>query len=82
MRKLLLIVAASGLALAGCGESAQVTVYKQGKYQGKPDGQPWNSDSPVAELRGGKWTKGDRTSWETQIKDRQLAQHEHKRIYQ
>jgi hypothetical protein len=33
-------------------------------------------------LRGGKWTKGDRASWEEQIKNRQLAQHEHKRIYQ
>jgi hypothetical protein len=83
MRKLALILAAAGIALAGCSEGdQQVVVYKQGKYQGKPDGQPWNSDSPVAELRGGKWTKGDRTSWETQIKDRQLAQHEHKRIYQ
>jgi hypothetical protein len=83
MRKLALILAAAGIALAGCSEGdQQVVVYKQGKYQGKPDGQPWNSDSPVTELRGGKWTKGDRTSWETQIKDRQLAQHEHKRIYQ
>jgi hypothetical protein len=66
----------------GCSESPQVTVYKQGKYQGKPDAQPWNSDSPVAELRGGKWNKGDRASWEDEIKRRQLAQHEHKRIYQ
>ena len=57
-------------------------VYKQGKYQGKPDGRPWDSDSPVVELRGSKWNKGDRTSWEEQIKQRQLAQHEHKRIYQ
>ena len=48
MRKLVLILAASGLALAGCGESQQVVVYKQGKYQGKPDSPPWNSDSPVA----------------------------------
>jgi hypothetical protein len=82
MRKLLLILAASGLALAGCGEDQQVVVYKQGKYQGKPDSPPWNSDSPVAELLGGKWTKGDRNSWEDSIKQRQLAQHEHKRIYQ
>jgi hypothetical protein len=84
MRKLLLVVAAFGLAagLAACGESEQVVVYKQGKYQGKPDGLPWNSDAPIAELRGGKWTKGDRSSWEDSIKQRQLAQHEHKRIYQ
>ena len=83
MRKLLLVLAASGLALAGCGEGdQQVVIYKQGKYQGKPDSLPWNSDSPVAELRGGKWNKGDRNSWEEQLKNRQLAQHEHKRIYQ
>jgi hypothetical protein len=36
----------------------------------------------VAELRGGSWKTGDRTSWEESIKNRQLAQHEHKRIYQ
>ena len=84
MRNLLVVLlAASVAALTGCGEGdQQVVVYKQGKYQGKPDAQPWNSDSPVAELRGGKWTKGDRDSWEEQIKNRQLAQHEHKRIYQ
>jgi hypothetical protein len=82
MRVLALVFAALGLLLAGCGEQEQVVVYKQGKYQGKPDGLPWNSEAPVAELRGGKWTKGDRNSWEEQLKQRQLAQHEHKRIYQ
>ena len=83
MRRVTLAFAVlAALGIAGCGESEQVVVYKQGKYQGKPDGQPWNSESPVAELRGGKWTKGDRNSWEEQIKNRQLAQHEHKRIYQ
>jgi len=81
MKRLLIVIAALGLA-AGCGETEQVVVYKQGKYQGKPDGLPWNSDSPVVELRGGAWKKGDRTSWEDQIKTRQLAQHEHRRIYQ
>jgi len=81
MRKLLLVLAVSGLALAGCGEGdQQVVVYKQGKYQGKPDGRPWDSE-PVA-YAGTKWTKGNRESWEESIKTRQLAQHEHKRIYQ
>jgi hypothetical protein len=78
----LIAVASFGLGLGGCGEKEQVVVYKQGKYQGKPDARPWDNDSPVAELRGGKWSKGDRASWEEQIKNRQLAQHEHKRIYQ
>ena len=83
--RLLLTVAVAALLAVGvsaCGEKSQVTVYKQGKYQGKPDGRPWDNDSPIAELRGGKWNKGDRNSWEEQIKQRQLAQHEHKRIYQ
>jgi hypothetical protein len=74
---LLLVVAAFGLA--ACGESEQVVVYKQGKYQGKPDSRSWDNE-PVA--AGPKWTKGDKASWETQIKNRQLAQHEHRRIYQ
>ena len=37
---------------------------------------------PLAYGTTGKWSKGDRTSWETQIKTRQLGQHEDKRIYQ
>jgi hypothetical protein len=78
MKRLLLVVAAFGLA--ACGEPEQVVVYKQGKYQGKPDAQPWNSE-PLA-YESAKWNKGDRNSWEEQIKQRQLAQHEHRRIYQ
>jgi len=74
---LLLLIAAFGLA--ACGESEQVIVYKQGKYQGKLDTRPWDNE-PLAV--GPKWTKGDKMSWETQIKNRQLGQHEHKRIYQ
>jgi len=72
----------AALGIAGCGESEQVVVYKQGKYQGKPDGRPWDNAPLAAEQHGGKWNKGDRASWEEQIKNRQLAQHEHKRIYQ
>ena len=71
---------AAVLALGACGEKEQVVVYKQGKYQGKPDNRSWDNESPVAELRGGKWTKGDRSSWEESIKQRQLAQHEYQRI--
>jgi hypothetical protein len=68
--------------VTGCGEREQVTEFKRGKYQGKPDTQPWANAPAVAELRGGSWKTGDRTSWEESIKNRQLAQHEHKRIYQ
>jgi hypothetical protein len=80
MRALLAVLAV--FAIAACGENEQVVVYKQGKYQGKPDNQSWANDPLPAEFRGGKWTKGDRASWEESIKQRQLAQHEHKRIYQ
>jgi DNA invertase Pin-like site-specific DNA recombinase len=69
--------------LAACGEREQVVEQQSEKrYQGKRDGKPWDSAPAVAELRGGTWTKGNQQSWEEQIKNRQLGQHEHKRIYQ
>jgi len=74
------LAAAAALGLSACGEGDQVVVYKQGKYQGKPDTRPFDN-APLA-YESAKWAKGDRTSWETQIKERQLGQHEHKRIYQ
>ena len=55
MRRVLLLVAA--FALVGCGEREQVVVYKQGKYQGKPDNRSWDNDPLPAEFRGGTWTK-------------------------
>jgi hypothetical protein len=66
-------------ALSACGEREQVAESKRG-YQGKRDTQPWEND-PLA-YGSGKWSKGDRTSWETQIKTRQQGQNEDKRIYQ
>ena len=74
------LIVAAALALGACGEKEQVVVSKQGKYQGKPDNRSWDNESPVAELRGGKWNKGDRTSWEESIKQRQLTQNEYQRI--
>ncbi len=84
MRPAALVVAAAvaALCLAGCGETEQVVVYKQGKYQGKKDGLPWDNAPLAAGQRGGSWTKGDRASWEAQIKSRQLTQNEYKRISQ
>jgi hypothetical protein len=61
--------AAAVVALAGCGETQQVTVYKQGKYQGKPDTKPW--DSP-------QWG-GDKAKWEREINTRTLSQNEYTR---
>ena len=71
----------AALFVWGCSESPQVTVYEQGKYQGKPDTQSWNNAPPAAELRGGNWTKGDRGTWETAINQRAMGQNEDIRIY-
>jgi len=63
--------------LAACGEREQIIEPQSEKrYQGKVDAKPWNSEPPVAELRGGTWTKGDQQSWEEQIKRRQGFQNE------
>ncbi|HEX2651859.1 MAG TPA: hypothetical protein VHN19_18180 [Burkholderiales bacterium] len=78
MRALLLVAAA--LIVAGCMEVEQTaTPSKLGKYQGKPDTMPWNNQPLAA---GPQWKQGDRSSWEEQIKKRQLTQHEDRRINQ
>ena len=76
-RALALLVAT--LALGACMEIEQESAKKEVGKTVKSDTLPWNNE-PVA--GGPKWTKGDRNSWEDQIKKRQLAQHEHRRIYQ
>jgi hypothetical protein len=76
-RALALLVAT--LALGACMEMEQESAKKEVGKTVRSDTLPWNNE-PVA--GGPKWTKGDRNSWEDQIKKRQLAQHEHKRIYQ
>ena len=77
-------VAAAMIAAFGLGACMEVeqttTPPKQGKYQGKPDTPPWDS-APLA-YGDAKWSKGDKTSWEAQIKQRNLAQNEGRRIYQ
>ncbi|HZQ72712.1 MAG TPA: hypothetical protein VFB08_07325 [Burkholderiales bacterium] len=74
----LLVVFVALFGLAACGEKEQVVVYKQGKYQGKPDGRSWDNE-PLA-YGNAKWTKGDRASWEAEIKARNDTQNENKRI--
>ncbi len=66
------ILAMFGIALAGCGERPQVTVYKHGEYKGKPDNLPWQSPP----FNG---AKGD---WERSIDGRTQAQNEYVRISQ
>ena len=58
------------LGVAGCGEKPAVTVYKQGTYQGKPDGRPWENDQ----------FKGDHATWEKSLKARNDSQNEYVRI--
>lgn len=57
------------VVMAGCGEQSQVTVYKQGQYQGKPDKQPWDNTL----------FNGDRAGWEKTIKARNNGQNEYSR---
>ena len=68
---LLLTFAAGAVALgmAGCGEQ-NVTIYKQGQYQGKPDSPPWQNDL----------FKGNQSEWEKSVKMRNQAQNEYTRI--
>ena len=80
MRVLLLSVIAA-FVLAACGDREEIAEGKR-SYQGKPDSQPWNNEPLAAQYRGGKWTRGDRASWEADIKARQLTQDEYKRIDQ
>ena len=78
MRRLLLAV--SVLGMVGCMEVEQATSpERQAGQTVRRDTAAWNNE-PLAE--GPKWSKGDRGSWEEQIKKRQLAQHEDRRIYQ
>ena len=67
-RVLLVLVVASGFLLAGCGEKPQVIVYKQGKYQGKPDEKPWENS---------RWS--DKNQSETALKTRSDGQNEYLR---
>ena len=70
------ILFAAALALAACMEIEQEPARKQVGQTVKGDTKPWDNE-PLA--NGPKWTKGDRNSWEEQIKTRQLAQNERSR---
>ncbi len=59
-RRLMLAGAAVlfAVGLSACGERDQVTVYKQGKYQGKPDTKPWDNDPAATIYTTSTWDKG------------------------
>jgi hypothetical protein len=83
MSRALLVLIIALFGLAACGEREQVVEPQSEKrYQGRADTKAWDNEPLAQEYRGGKWNKGDQKSWEEQIKRRQLAQHEDKRIYQ
>ena len=67
------------LSLSACGNRDEIAEGKR-SYQGKPDSRAWDNE-PLAD-GSAKWSRGDRASWETAIKARQLTQHEYKRIEQ
>lgn len=58
------------LGVSACSEKEQVIVYKQGKYQGKPDTKPWE----------GPGFGGDKSKWEGAIRSRNQNQNEYTRI--
>ena len=78
MKRALLIALAAAFA-AGCMEVEQTVTAEQRQAGStvKRDTAAWNNE-PLA--NGPKWTKGDRNSWEEQIKKRQLTQNESVRI--
>lgn len=81
--RVLLIAVAVSFGTTACMEVEQAsTGQKQGKYQGKPDGKPWENEPLAAGAGNAKWSKGDKVSWETQIKARNDGQNEYKRIGQ
>ena len=67
------------LGVGACGEREQVIVYKQGKYQGKPDTKPWETDSAANPYAGSTWSKGVKASWESALRTRNLGQNEYAR---
>lgn len=68
------LVACTAVALvagvSACGEREQVVVYKQGKYQGKPDNKPWQN---------AQWNN-NKDQWETAVKARNLNQNEYTKV--
>jgi len=81
VRALVVVALAAAFGAAGCMEVEQNSAgQKQGKYQGKPDGKAWDNDPLAVGGGNAKWNKGDKVTWETQIKARNNAQNEYKRI--
>ncbi|MEA3157155.1 MAG: hypothetical protein QOK44_4744 [Betaproteobacteria bacterium] len=63
-------LAITAFAVGGCGEKPNVTIYKQGQYQGKPDNVPWQSQP----------FNNSQADWDKAIKARNARQNEYARI--
>jgi hypothetical protein len=74
----ILLAALGAAAVSGCGEREQTASYKDGKYRGKPDGRPWDSQPPASVP--GEWAKGDQHGWQKQMRARNDGQNENRRI--
>jgi len=78
-----LVIAGAALiavaAMSGCGEKEQVVAYQQGRYQGKADTKPWESDPGASVYTTSKWKAGDKSGWETALKSRNQNQNEYTR---
>jgi hypothetical protein len=75
---LAILTAFLAAGMSGCGEREQTALYEEGKYRGKPDGRPW--DSEPSAYGSGAWNKGDHATWENQMRARNSTQNENRRI--
>lgn len=73
------IAALIAVSAAGCGEREQSAQYRDGKYRGKGDMRSW--DNAPSASSPGTWTKGDRETWENEVRSRTVtSQNENRRI--
>lgn len=75
---LILFACFLAVGVSACSEREQSVSYQNGKYRGKPDGRPWESQPPP-DVRS-EWAKGDRYGWEKQMRARNDGQNENHRI--
>ncbi len=69
-RAWVIVAAVAAVGLAACGGRPQVVQYKQGTYQGKPDQKPY----------AGAPFDGNQQKWDADLRQRNQAQNEYKRI--
>ncbi|HEU4622975.1 MAG TPA: hypothetical protein VFS42_12200 [Burkholderiaceae bacterium] len=72
--RLFALLAISTVALAGCGEYQHSLDAKERKYAGRIDTQPWKGEAPAAQ---GRFTAGDKASWESALRARAQNQNEY-----